>query len=80
MEYQLLGDSNFNVDPRNELINTARNFYKQGWLPGTTGSLSTRLDDNSFLISSNNSSKGLLSQTDFVCVYPDDKAYQKLII
>ncbi len=27
MEYQLLGDSNFNVDPRNELINTARNFY-----------------------------------------------------
>jgi hypothetical protein len=48
MKYQLLGDSNFQVDPRIELINTARNFYKQGWMPGTTGNLSTCLSDNSF--------------------------------
>jgi methylthioribulose-1-phosphate dehydratase len=77
MKYELLGDSNFKVDPRIELINTARNFYKQGWMPGTTGNLSARLYDNSFWVTSSNSSRGLLSQTDFVRIYPDDKAYEK---
>jgi methylthioribulose-1-phosphate dehydratase len=45
-------------DRRLELINTARNFYQQGWMVGTAGNLSVRLPDDSFWITVSGRAKG----------------------
>ncbi|BAZ30023.1 methylthioribulose-1-phosphate dehydratase [Cylindrospermum sp. NIES-4074] len=60
-------------DRRLELINTARNFYQQGWMVGTAGNLSARLPDDSFWITASGRSKGELLLSDFVRIYPDGK-------
>lgn len=61
------------ADPRLELIATARQFYQQGWMVGTAGNLSVLLSDGSFWITASGRSKGELSLTDFVRIYPDGK-------
>ncbi|MBD2453956.1 methylthioribulose 1-phosphate dehydratase [Nostoc sp. FACHB-87] len=61
------------IDPRTELITTARHFYQQGWMVGTAGNLSVLLSDRSFWITASGVSKGELSHSDFVRVYPDGK-------
>ncbi|WP_413201434.1 class II aldolase/adducin family protein, partial [Nostoc piscinale] len=61
------------IDPRTELITTARYFYQQGWMLGTAGNLSVLLSDRSFWITASGVSKGELSYSDFVRVYPDGK-------
>lgn len=40
IEYQSLPTPDPHLDPRYELIATARNFYHQGWMMGTAGNLS----------------------------------------
>ncbi|MDZ8023281.1 MAG: methylthioribulose 1-phosphate dehydratase [Nostoc sp. SerVER01] len=60
-------------DPRLELIATARQFYRQGWMVGTAGNLSVLLPDGSFWITASGRSKGELSLSDFVRIYPDGK-------
>ncbi|RCJ15706.1 methylthioribulose-1-phosphate dehydratase [Nostoc sp. ATCC 43529] len=61
------------ADPRLELIATARQFYQQGWMVGTAGNLSVLLPDGSFWITASGRSKGELSLSDFVRIYPDGK-------
>ncbi|HLO86929.1 MAG TPA: methylthioribulose 1-phosphate dehydratase [Nostocaceae cyanobacterium] len=61
------------IDPRPEIIKTARHFYQQGWMVGTAGNLSIRLPDHSFWITASGKSKGDLSVNDLVRVCPDGK-------
>lgn len=64
-------------DPRLvELITTARHFYYQGWMVGTSGNLSVRLPDASFWITASGKSKGELLPSDFVRIHPDGKVEQ----
>ncbi|PSF35575.1 methylthioribulose 1-phosphate dehydratase [Aphanothece hegewaldii CCALA 016] len=55
-----------NNDPRLELISSASLFYQQGWMVGTAGNLSARLNDGSFWITASGKSKGNLQENDFV--------------
>jgi methylthioribulose-1-phosphate dehydratase len=55
-------------DPRPELVETARHFYQQGWMMGTAGNLSARLEDGSFWITASGCAKGRLTIEDFVRV------------
>ncbi|MGD1914318.1 MAG: methylthioribulose 1-phosphate dehydratase [Rivularia sp. (in: cyanobacteria)] len=61
------------VDSRIELIKAASSFYRQGWMVGTAGNMSTRLSDGSFWITASGCSKGELTITDFVRIYPDGR-------
>ncbi len=60
-------------EPRIELIKAASRFYQQGWMVGTAGNLSTRLRDGSFWITASGCSKGELTFSDFVRIYPDGR-------
>lgn len=48
------------------MIRDARTFYDHGWLMGTSGNLSVRLADQSFLITASGRDKGRLSPEDFL--------------
>jgi methylthioribulose-1-phosphate dehydratase len=48
------------------MAEAARAFYAHGWLMGTSGNLSVRLDANTFLISASGKDKGTLSVDDFL--------------
>lgn len=61
------------TDTRTELIATARHFYQQGWMVGTAGNLSVLLGDRSFWITASGLSKGELSKSDFLRIYPDGR-------
>jgi methylthioribulose-1-phosphate dehydratase len=54
------------IDPRSELIAAASHFYRQGWMVGTAGNLSARLEDDSFWITASGRSKGQLEPKDFL--------------
>ncbi|MGL5876254.1 MAG: methylthioribulose 1-phosphate dehydratase [Xenococcaceae cyanobacterium] len=62
---------NKTTDPRFELIDAARYFYRQDWMVGTAGNLSARHADDSFWITASGKAKGELSTRDFVCVALD---------
>lgn len=55
-----------NTDPRLQLIESARQFYQQGWMVGTAGNLSAKLSDQTFWITASGKSKGNLQIDDFV--------------
>ncbi|AKG20783.1 methylthioribulose 1-phosphate dehydratase [Calothrix sp. 336/3] len=59
------------ADERIELITAARLFYQRGWMVGTAGNLSLRLEDGSFWITASGKAKGELTTRDFVRVYAD---------
>jgi methylthioribulose-1-phosphate dehydratase len=61
------------TDPRSDLISAARHFYLKGWMVGTAGNLSAKLDDGSFWITASGRSKGELQPTDFVRMAADGK-------
>jgi methylthioribulose-1-phosphate dehydratase len=48
------------------MIRDARGFYEQGWLLGTSGNLSIKLDDDHFLITASGRDKGRLTPEDFL--------------
>ena len=50
------------------LCRCAENFYSRGWMMGTAGNLSARIDENNFLITASGKSKGQLSESDFVAI------------
>jgi methylthioribose-1-phosphate isomerase/methylthioribulose-1-phosphate dehydratase len=50
------------------LVQTARTLYDRGWMDGTAGNLSLRLDRDHALVTASGRSKGLLSVADTVCV------------
>lgn len=48
------------------MIGDAQTFYEHGWLLGTSGNLSARLDEPTFLITASGRDKGRLSPEDFL--------------
>lgn len=48
------------------MVRDARAFYDRGWLLGTSGNLSVKLDDERFLITASGRDKGRLSPEDFL--------------
>jgi methylthioribulose-1-phosphate dehydratase len=54
------------ADPRNHLAQAAKYFYRQGWMAGTAGNLSAKIDENSFWITASGCAKGHLTNRDFV--------------
>jgi len=73
LNYQPSVTNNKTTDPRFELIDVARYFYRQDWMVGTAGNLSARLADDSFWITASGKAKGELSTSDFVRVAFDGK-------
>jgi methylthioribulose-1-phosphate dehydratase len=57
-------------DPRQVLAAAARFFYERGWMMGTAGNLSLRLEDGTFWITASGKQKGRLQVADFVRVAP----------
>ena len=55
-------------DPREALALLAARLYQRGWMRGTAGNLSVRLDDGSLWITASGQPKGELSVHDFVRV------------
>ncbi|MBE9114395.1 methylthioribulose 1-phosphate dehydratase [Lusitaniella coriacea LEGE 07157] len=58
-------------DPRSAVIAAARQFYQLGWMVGTAGNLSVRLEDSSFWITASGKQKGDLRDRDFVRINPN---------
>jgi methylthioribulose-1-phosphate dehydratase len=54
------------MDLRTNLIDAAREFYHRGWMLGTAGNLSAKIDGTSFWITGSGCHKGKLRQDDFV--------------
>lgn len=65
-------------DPRLDIIAAATHFYRQGWMVGTAGNLSARLEDNSFWITASGRFKGDLKESDLIRVYSDGKIEESL--
>jgi methylthioribulose-1-phosphate dehydratase len=59
------------VDLRQDVVAAARYFHGRGWMLGTAGNLSARLEDGSFWITASGKSKGELTETDLIRMYPD---------
>lgn len=59
------------VDLRTDLIVAAKHFYDRGWMVGTAGNLSARLEDGSFWITASGRQKGKLTETDFIRINLD---------
>lgn len=57
-----------NTDPRESLVEVSRQFYQLGWMAGTAGNLSARVEDGSFWITASGKQKGKLAADDFVRV------------
>ncbi|MEA5571176.1 methylthioribulose 1-phosphate dehydratase [Calothrix sp. UHCC 0171] len=74
-QQQLLTNLSIDYDPRLELCQAASHFYKQGWMLGTAGNLSAKLNDGSFWITASGKSKGELKLEDFVRIYPDGAVF-----
>ncbi|MGH9361403.1 MAG: methylthioribulose 1-phosphate dehydratase, partial [Thermoanaerobaculia bacterium] len=52
--------------PRPRLAAVARRLHRRGWMTGTAGNLSARLDDGSLWISASGKDKGRLRRRDFL--------------
>jgi methylthioribulose-1-phosphate dehydratase len=63
-------------DPRHVLAAAARLFYDRGWMMGTAGNLSLRLEDGSFWITVSGKQKGRLQPEDFVRVAPSGEVLE----
>jgi methylthioribulose-1-phosphate dehydratase len=77
LNYQSIANST-TIDPRFELIDAARYFYRQDWMVGTAGNLSARLADDSFWITASGKAKGELSTSDFVRVALDGEVLERI--
>jgi len=65
---QLLDD----LDPRQALTEIAHEFHERGWMRGTAGNLSARIDDGHFWITASGKPKGRLDPRDFLLVRIQD--------
>jgi methylthioribulose-1-phosphate dehydratase len=54
------------TDPRLALIDASHRFHQLGWMLGTAGNLSARVDEHSFWITASGKSKGRLEKQDFL--------------
>ncbi len=64
-------------DPRQTLAAAARLFYNRGWMWGTAGNLSLRLEDGSFWITASGKQKGYLQQEDFLRIAPGGEVLER---
>jgi methylthioribulose-1-phosphate dehydratase len=64
-------------DPRDLLADAARLFYGRGWMAGTAGNLSLRLEDGSFWITASGKLKGRLRREDFLRVAPGGEVLER---
>jgi methylthioribulose-1-phosphate dehydratase len=53
-------------DAAETMIRDARTLYEHGWMLGTSGNLSVKLDDDSFLVTASGRDKGRLTPEDFL--------------
>lgn len=58
------------TDLRNDLISAAKYFHDRGWMWGTAGNLSARMEDGSFWVTASGKSKGELIIHDFIHMKP----------
>ena len=63
--------------PRQVLAEAARLFYSRGWMMGTAGNLSLRLEDGSFWITASGKQKGRLQPKDFLRVAPGGEVLER---
>lgn len=56
------------LDPREALVEIARDFHARGWMAGTAGNLSARADAGHFWITASGRPKGRLDTGDFLLV------------
>ncbi len=54
------------LPPRRALAAMARDFHARGWMPGTAGNLSARIDGETFWITASGLPKGRLEESDFL--------------
>lgn len=66
------------ADPRAQLSQLAADFYQRGWMLGTAGNLSARLDDGSLWITASGRDKGALTPADFIRVSAAGEVVQRL--
>lgn len=64
-------------DPRQLLADAARVFYGRGWMMGTAGNLSLRLDDGTFWITASGKQKGRLQAEDFLRMAPGGEVLER---
>jgi methylthioribulose-1-phosphate dehydratase len=64
-------------DPRDLLADVARLFYGRGWMAGTAGNLSLRLEEGSFWITASGKLKGRLRREDFLRVAPGGEVLER---
>jgi len=67
----------FERDPRQALADAARLFYERGWMMGTAGNLSLRLEDGTFWITASGKQKGRLQREDFLRVAPGGEVVER---
>jgi len=60
------------LDPRQALAEIARDFHARGWMRGTAGNLSVRVDDEHFWITASGKPKGRMDRRDFLLVRVTD--------
>ena len=65
------------TDPRQEMIDAATDFYRRGWMVGTSGNLSARIDRNSFWITVSGRDKGALAIEDFIRVSTEGEVLER---
>lgn len=56
------------LEPRAALLDIARDFHARGWMSGTAGNLSARIDAEHFWITASGKPKGRLDNDDFLLV------------
>ena len=59
---------------RSALVGIARDFHGRGWMAGTAGNLSARLDEDHFWITASGKPKGRLQESDFLLIRISDGA------
>jgi len=62
------------LESRAALVEIARDFHARGWMSGTAGNLSSRVDDEHFWITASGKPKGRLDADDFLLVRVADGA------
>ncbi|MEC8381410.1 MAG: methylthioribulose 1-phosphate dehydratase [Myxococcota bacterium] len=58
---------------RSELIKAANSFYHRGWMLGTAGNLSARINKTEFWVTASGRPKGNLTDDDFIVVDLEDQ-------
>lgn len=67
------------LDARDGLVQAARDFHQRGWMAGTAGNMSVRIDANSFWLTASGKPKGMLENIDFVKMSIDGVLLDKLV-